>query len=144
MSRDDNGSLPAPVPTSVAIGPTAAIDLSFLPEAERRALMLDYSRGVLDIAKKAQDLHVDVSALRATLDTLGSSTKEIAASGAHVTVTHTQTTSIGRTEIIMGNTAQAQKGRLTKSQTGERDFTWVYVIAALVAAVLIVSALAGN
>ncbi|HEY8571234.1 hypothetical protein [Phenylobacterium sp.] len=148
MTKQTTGIEPtAPVssvPTKVAIGPTASVDLSFLPEDERRALLLDYSRGVLDIAKKAQDLHVDIGALQSTLSTLSHTTKEVAASGASVTVTHTQTTSIGRTEIIMGNTETAQRGKLSKSQTGERDFTWLYIVAGLIALVLVVSALAGN
>ncbi|HEV7353721.1 MAG TPA: hypothetical protein VGN74_11400 [Brevundimonas sp.] len=132
------------MPTTVPIGPTTSIDLSWLPEHERKALMADYAKGVLDIAKKAQDLHVDVGALKSTLGTLSDTTKDVAASGAAVTVTHTQQTSIGRTEVIMGNTEQAQKGRLTKSQTGERDYTLVYVIAGLIALVLVVMAVAGR
>jgi len=148
MSAEENSTTPnpalAPVPTTVPIGPTAAIDLSWLPENERKALMADYAKGVLDIAKKAQDMHVDVGALRSTLGTLGDTTKDIAASGAAVTVTHTQQSSIGRTEIIMGNTQQAHKGRLTKSQTGEKDYTFYYVVAGLIALVLVVMAIGGR
>ena len=55
-------------------------------------------------------------------------TQEVSASDDAVTVSHTQESSVGRTEVIMGNTEQAMRGRLTKSQTGERD--WLpYLIA---------------
>jgi len=131
------------VPTTVPLGPTmTSIDLSWLPEAERKALLTEYVRGALDINKKAQELHVDVGVLSGTLRTLAETTKEVAESGNAVTVTHTQTTSIGRTEVMMGNTQQAQSGKLSKSQSGATDWLPYYVIGALIALVVIVALLA--
>src|SRR5712692_1629898 len=119
MSEEEKNSEQRPiavatpaVPTAVPLGPSASIDLSWLPEAERKALLTDYVRGALDISKKAQDLHVDVGVLKNTLQTLADTTKEVSESGNAVTITHTQTTSIGRTEIMMGNTERAQSGKL--------------------------------
>jgi len=97
---------------------------------------------MLDISKKAQELHVDVGALKASLGTLTDTTRTLAQDGNAVTVSHTQTTSIGRTEIIMGNTDSARVGKLTKSQTGERDWTPIYVIFGIIALVLIARAFA--
>lgn len=129
------------VPTAVPIGPSASVDLSWLPEAERKVLLTDYVRGTLDISKRAQDLHVDVGVLKHTLGTLAETAREISESGNAVTITHTQTTPIGRTEIMMGNTERAQSGKLSKSQSGEG---WIpyYTIAAIIALVLIVGLLA--
>src|SRR5262245_47345719 len=107
---------PGRTPSVVTLGPIPTIDLSFLPEAERSALMTDYARGVIDVAKKAHELHVDVGVLKSTLDQLANTTKEVSESGNAVTVTHTQTTKIGRTEIKMGNTEEARSGKLTSSQ----------------------------
>jgi hypothetical protein len=115
------------------------MDLSWLPEAERKALLTEYTRGILDVSRKAQELHVDVNVLKNTLNTLASTTKEVAESGNSVTVTHTQTTAIGRTEIIMGNTDNAKTGKLSRSQTGERDLRLWYVIGGLIALVVIVA-----
>jgi hypothetical protein len=134
----------AKAPLSVNIGPSTSIDLSWLPDHERRALMADYTKGVLDIAKKAQELHVEVGALQSTLGVLTATTREVASSGAAVTVTHTQTTATGRTEIIMGNTETAQRGKLTKSQTGEIDRTWMYVAGGLLTLVVIVALIFGH
>jgi len=120
------------------------MDLSWLPEQKREALLVEYTKGMLDISKKAQELHVDVGTLKTTLDHLATTTKEVSESGNAVTVTHTQTTSIGRTEVIMGNTSEAQSGKLTSSQTGRRDMMPIYVIGGLVAAVLIVAAIFAN
>ena len=130
-------SVPTSVPTTVPLGPSSSVDLSWLSEEERKTLLVEYSRGVLDISKKAQELHVDIAVLKTTLSNLADTTKEISDSGNAVTVSHTQTTSVGRTEIMMGNTQQAQTGRLTKSQTGERDWTPIYIIGGLIAVVLI-------
>lgn len=123
--------------TTVPLGPAATIDLGFLPEAQRNALLADHARKMLDIAVTAQKLNVDVSALRATLDQLATTTKEVSESGNAVTVAHTQSTPLGRTEIKMGNTEEARSGKLSKSQTGERDWTPFYIFAAIAAVVLI-------
>jgi hypothetical protein len=99
--------------------------------------MRDYAAGVIDIAKEAHRLHVDVSVLKATLDNLASTTKDVSESGNAVTVSHTQTTKIGRTEIKMGNTDEARSGKLSKTQTGERDWNPYYIFAGIGAIVLI-------
>lgn len=131
-------------PTVVTLGPLTNLDLSFLPDAERAALMTDYARGVLDVAKKAHELHVDVAVLKVTLDQLAQTTKEVSESGNAVTVTHAQTTKIGRTEIKMGNTEEARSGKLSSSQTGEKDWTPYYIFAAIAAVVLIGFVFAGR
>ena len=77
---------------------------------------------------------------RNTLHTLSSTAKEVVEAGNSATISHTQTTSIGRTEVIMGNTDHAKSGKLTKSQTGERDWTPLYIIAGLITVVLIAAA----
>ncbi|MGR4000610.1 MAG: metal-dependent hydrolase, partial [Alphaproteobacteria bacterium] len=112
-------------------------DLPYVSEEQKSELLMQLARGEIDIFKRAQEIGVDVVALRGTLDTMSDSTAEVSAAGNSVTITHTQDSSVGRTEVIMGNTSRAQSGKLTKSQTGERDFTPFYVIGVLVAIVLI-------
>ncbi len=125
------------VPTVVPLGPSTHLDLSWMPEDERRALLTDYAKEALDIGRKANELGVEVSTLRSTLGILADNTRQVAQEGNSITVTHSQNMSFGRTEVIMGNTETAGKGRLSKSQTGERDWTPVYVIAGIVALILI-------
>lgn len=115
------------------LGSTTSVDLSQLPEEERNVLMVAYAQGQIDINKKAQELGIDVMALDNTLKALSETTRDVSEAEDAVTITHTQETSIGRTEIIMGNTDHAQKGRLTKTQTGEKDWTPIYVIGGGVA-----------
>ena len=148
MARDaeergtDLETAKATTPTSVPLGPKTTMDLSWLPEEERKNLLTEYTRGMLDIGRRAQELHVEAGALQATLHTMAETTKDVAGKGNAVTISHTQTSAIGRTEIIMGNTDQARSGKLTKSQTGERDWTPYYVIGVLIALVLIATAVA--
>ncbi|MCC5902738.1 MAG: hypothetical protein JJT87_12540 [Halomonas sp.] len=130
-------------PTEIFLGPNTSLDLSWLSEEERKQLMMEHTRGMLDLGKKSQELHVDSASLKKTLDDLSSTTREASESGSSVTISHTQTTSIGRTEILMGNTEKAQKGRLTKSQTGEKDWT-PYYIAGAVVIIIIVAILVGG
>lgn len=125
------------VPTAIHFAPNMSMDISWLPEDERKELMLDYAKGMIDIAKKAQELHVDANSLKKTLDDLSDTTREISDSGNAVTITHSQTTKVGRTEVMMGNTAQAQSGKLSKTQTGETDWTPYYIFAGILALIII-------
>ena len=133
---------PVGVPTAISITPTATLDLSHMSEQERKTLLMDYTRGMLDVGRRANDLNVDVVTLRNTLDTFSQNARRAQDEGTSVTITHTQTTAIGRTEISMGNTAAAKTGKLTRSQTGERDWTPIYIIAGIVAVVVIALAFA--
>ncbi len=127
------------VPSRIDLTPGTSMDISWLDESERKALLVDYTKGILDISRKAQELHVDSAALRKTLDDLAVTTKEVSESGNAVTVSHTQTTSVGRTEVIMGNTQQAQSGKLSKSQAGEKDWTPYYIFGGILALIIIVA-----
>jgi hypothetical protein len=128
----------------VPLGPATAIDLSFLPPEQRAALLHDHARKMLDLGVKAQELNVDVNVLKITLDQLAGTTREVAESGNAVTIAHTQTTKVGRTEIKMGNTEEARSGKLSKTQTGERDWNPYYIFAAIAAVVLIAFLFAGR
>jgi len=82
--------------------------------------------------------------VKSTLDILTNTTKEVSESGNSVTVSHTQTTKIGRTEIKMGNTEEAKSGKLSKTQTGEKDWNPYYIFAGIAALVLIAFLFAGR
>ncbi|MDB5602143.1 MAG: hypothetical protein JWN71_4187 [Xanthobacteraceae bacterium] len=142
MSDNNSRNQPVPMgrpspPTTITIGGTPTIDLSFLPDHQREALMNDYARGVVNVAQRAHELQVDVNVLRSTLDNLAATTKDVSESGNAITVSHTQTTKIGRTEIKMGNTDEAKSGKLSRTQAGERDWTPFYIFAGIAAVVLI-------
>jgi len=130
------------VPTKLNLGPVSSLDLSYLPEKERQALLTEYAKGMMDINKKAQELHIDAVVLKKTLDDLTDTTKNANEDDIAITLSHTQSTKVGRTEVIMGNTEKAQQGKLSKSQTGEKDFTPYYIGGAILA--LLIFALMRN
>ena len=127
------------VPTTLQLGPTTQVDLSWMPEDERRALVTEYTKGILDVTRRANNLGVEVSVLRNTLGALAETANKMSLAGDAVTITHVQTTQVGRTEVMMGNTEAATKGKLTRSQTGEFNWAPVYVIVGTIALVVIVS-----
>lgn len=142
----DDKSLPVVKPhtvsTSVVSGTTTAFELlSMLPESQRNELIAEHAKGMLDINRKATEMHVDVAALSAALGTVAHTTVQAAKDGNSVTASHAQTTSIGRTEVIMGNTDAARVGKLTKSQTGEFNWTPIYIIIGIIALVFIANVL---
>jgi len=65
----------------VPLVPTTSVDLSFLPEDERNALMAEHAKGLLNIKEKAQELHVDSACLKKTLDDLAETTREVTEGG---------------------------------------------------------------
>jgi hypothetical protein len=74
------------------------------------------------------------------LDVMAAKTRELAQQeGTSVTMQHTQESSVGRTEVIMGNTAQAASGKLTRTMEGRRDLTWLYFVGGAIVVLILVS-----
>ena len=119
-----------------------AIDLSGLDENQVAELKRLHAAGLIDIHKKALEMKLDVDALGGSLGALNEHATKATQAGTHVTITHAQTTTIGRTEIVMGNTDRAASGKMSRSAAGERDITmWVVVVVAIAAAAVAIAAL---
>jgi hypothetical protein len=101
---DKGGVVPAPaagLPTSIPLGQATHLDLSWMPEEQRRTLLIDYAKNSLNLAAKASELGIEVNVLRSTLDTLATTTQDVSKNGDSVTITHVQNSKFGRTEVIM-------------------------------------------
>ena len=98
---------------------------------------MQHAQGLIDIQKKAAELKVDVAALGGGLNTMAQTTKDVSEAGNSVTISHSMTTSFGRTEVMMGNTDTASKGKLSRSQAGLKDMTMYYVVIAAVVVVVL-------
>lgn len=142
---DRDSNLPASrttaVPTVIPLGPTTSIDLAWLSENERKELLKGYVGGVLDINRKAAELQVDVVTLKNTLTALADTTRQVSQDGNDVTITHSNKTNIGTTTVVMGNTEEAKKGKISGQQMGDRNWTPIYIIGGLIAVVLITALL---
>lgn len=122
---------------SLALGQTDMLDLSGLTPTQIAELKRQHVGGLIDVQRKAQEMKVDVAALDATLQSITDQTSKATQAGSHITTTHTQTTSIGRTETVIGNTDRAASGKLSRSAVGQGDNTPIYVIVAAVAVVIV-------
>lgn len=129
------GNLPAD--TSIALTQKEVLDLTGLSREQISELKYQHAAGMIDIKKKAEELSVDVGALDAALGSFVDQTAKATQAGASATITHTQTTSLGRTEVVIGNTVRALKGKLSRSAIGGEDRTlWIVGIIAVVAVVV--------
>ena len=122
-------------------GGSLQLDISHLSDEQKQQLALDYQKGMIDLETRARSLEIDVTTLGETLNRLASTTEQVVnQEGSHINITHTQDSSVGRTEIIMGNTEQARRGRLSRSATGDFDVQPIIVIGGLIVAVIVVIA----
>jgi len=122
---------------TIVLGESNVLQTAGLTETEIRELRMQHASGMIDLHKKAQELQIDVKALDATLDTMATQTEQVSKAGDSVTMTHSHTSSLGRTEVMMGNTDKAAAGKLSKSQTGEDDNTMKYIIIIAVVAIVV-------
>lgn len=122
---------------SIALNQTDLLDLSGLSSTQIAELKRQYAGGMIDVGRKAQEMKVDVAALEATLHSITDQTAKATQAGSHITTTHTQTTSIGRTETVIGNTDRAASGKLSRSAVGQGDPTLIYVIVGAAVAIVI-------
>jgi len=128
-----------PPEKSIKLTQNELLDLTGLSEDEVAELKRQHAAGMIDVNKKAKELKIDVMALDAALSSFTDQTAKATQAGASVTITHTQSTSIGRTEVVVGNTEKAAQGKISSSAAGLEDRTlW---IAGIIAVVVIIIAL---
>ena len=142
MTQENPGTSEDPLQKALMTqGAENSLDISLLSNKEQQLIVKQYQEGLLDVRVKAAELRVDIGALGATLHELSDAVSEIHATGNSATISHTQDSSAGRTEIIVGNTERAQKGKLSRSQTGERDWTPFYIAGGVAIVVVLIIAL---
>jgi hypothetical protein len=123
------------------------LDLSSLPEEEKRELIKKHGEAKIETAQRQTEIGQDANALHARLQTMGSHAQEMAEAGQSTTITNTHEDRMGRTEIIVGSSEQAKRGRLSRAQRGHDLLTPtnVLILVGIIAVVVIVVAVAlGN
>ena len=145
-AEDERALIPSnpQAPTTLSLGPNGAIDVSSLTVDQQQALTMDYAKNRMEMQRKAEEAAINVRALDETLNSLTKNIQDVSKNGDAVTISHTQTTENGRSEILMGNTDKAKGGKLSKSQTGETDWTPYYIFAGIGATVLTVLVVASS
>jgi len=126
-----------PSENTIKLSGTDLLDLSGLTEGQISELKVQYAEGMIDLKKKAEELKMDVGALDAALGSFNDQTSRATQEGSSATINHSQTTSLGRTEVVIGNTDRAAAGKLSKTATGAPDKTVIIVGIIAVAAIII-------
>jgi hypothetical protein len=128
------------IPAKIKLGSISEIDTSGLSKLQQQQLQMKHAEGIVELNKKAQELHIEVGAMNATLNTMANTVEQVSKSGDAVTITHTQKNALGQTEVVMGNTEAAAKGKISRAQRGEPDRTlWYVAIIAVVIVILVIA-----
>lgn len=129
---------------SLALGKErlTSLDLEGLPEETKVELRKKHAEGMLDLEKKALESGIDSATIRQRMGDMNDTVNK-ADPDAAVTVTGSYNDKLGRTEVIMGNTDKARKGKLDRSQKGESDNTLLYV-SIVVGAIILLAIILGN
>lgn len=130
---------------SLSLGHETLFDLNLegLPEETQIELRTRHAEGVIELQKRAIESRIDGNAVEQRLRDITDNVAKATADQSAATVTGTYNDRMGRTEVIMGNTETAQKGKLSRSQRGESNNTLLYVGIA-VGAIIILAIILGN
>jgi hypothetical protein len=123
---------------------TGDIDLSGLSEEQISALKLKYGEMQLGILQKAAEQKTDVATLDAALTSFTTQTEKATQAGTSATIQLSTTSTIGRTEVMIGNTEKAAAGKISSSVSGTSHNAIIIIGIIAVAAVLIAFALGGR
>lgn len=133
-----------PTDKSLKLTQSDVLDLSGLSDSQISELRLQHAKGLLSLQQKAQEMKIDVAALDASLNSFNDQTSKATQAGTSATIQHSQTTSIGRTEVIVGNTDRAAAGKMSRSAVGEKDRTLIIIGIIAVAVVLVAMFVGGK
>lgn len=136
---------PAATQAVLALGGGADVEISGLHENQVSVLQEQHAKGLIEVQRKASELKVDIQALDQTLESLTGQARTANDAGVNITATHTQNTSLGQTEIIVGNTQRAAAGKVAPLWSGLENpqLRTGLMIAAAVLAGILLSALFG-
>jgi hypothetical protein len=137
---DENSNLPerrSGTPQSIVLGNIKEISLAGLPENVVQELRREYAKGMLDVNVAAMKYGVETQALAAVLRNMSQETAAATKDNTAITITRTQQDTLGKTEVIMGNTDTARKGKLTRSQAGLPDYTLAWIVAGVIVIIIL-------
>ena len=128
----------------VSLGDNRQLDLAGLPQATRDELTSAIAKGEVELQKKWRELNIDNEALGNRITDIGNSVAQVTEQGASATITGSYTDGMGHTEVIIGNTKEAERGKLNRSQRGERDQTLIFFAIAAVVIVIVAAIIFGK
>ena len=139
MNKDENNSLLARrgEAQSIVLGNVKEIQLAGLSSEAIEELKKEHARGLIDVNTLAMKYGVETQALASVLRNMSQETASATKENTAVTITRMQEDSLGKTEVIMGNTETAKRGKLTRAQSGLPDHTIAYIIGAIIIVIIL-------
>ena len=129
------------LPDTISLGNDGEIQLSGLDDEAKKELVSRYAEAKLDVAKKAAEMAIETQQVNNRIGDIANNVAKANQDQSSATVTGSYSDNLGHTEVIIGNTERAAKGKLTKSQSGSNDYTVLIVAILVIGAVLIVAAI---
>ena len=120
-----------------------SLDISTLPPEQQNQLRAKQAELAIDLQKKAADLGLDNRALAGRLDDITNQVAEANRDEVSATVTGSYKDAMGQTEVIMGNTDRAAKGKITRQERGLQDNQLSIIVIVVVAILILAAILAG-
>lgn len=125
MSNDIQKS--APQNNQITLNNGQVLNLEGLPEETQIELRKKQAEGMLDLQKTMIERGINTKDIDQRMSDIANNVEKATADQSAATITGSYNDKMGRTEVIMGNTETAQKGKLSRSQQGESDNTLMYI-----------------
>ena len=130
-------------PASLDMGDMQSLDISMLNEEQQQAMQIKLNEAKIDLAASAQKAKIDLEVTKSKMDLHSEMSKTASADGTAYTGTDSYDSSIGRIEMVVGNTERAAKGRMTRSGAGLEDISMKVIITIAIAVVILAMILGG-
>jgi hypothetical protein len=129
LERTPNAQPPA---KSINLGPTNMLDLTDLPDDQVAELKRQFSTGMIDVKIKAEQLKNEIGGLSMGLGMFNDEAAKATQANVSFTATHSQKTTFGETNVVIGNTEQAARGKVPASD----KTLWIIGIIAICAVII--------
>jgi hypothetical protein len=129
---------------TIQLGQQDTLDVTNLAPREQDALEVEAHRRAIERDDHAQRLKQDLAVTATQINTFAKAVNDTVAQDAAVTITNTKDDSLGRTEMIFGNTDAARSGKLSRAQQGFGDNARFWILLAIILGVVIVLIAAFN
>jgi len=128
-----------PAERAINLAQSDVLDLSGLNDSQIAEIKRQHADGMVSVQVKAAEMKLDVTALDAALTSFTDQTAKASQAGAHATIQHSQTSSIGKTEVVIGNTDRAAAGKINSGSNAH--LRTLLVVAAVAIAVVVLAGL---
>lgn len=137
QNKESDNDAVATRQTTLSLQERTTVDLAGLSDEQIAEIKTQHAKNQLDLQRRREEVKIDVEALDAMLISMNTQTHQASLQGQSMTVEHIQNSSVGRTEVIVGNTEKAAKGKISRSATGEpSQLPFIAIIAAVTAIVI--------